>query len=549
MPLRLHTRLDRLRGLIAGFRSNKRGNIAVMAGMSAIPLIIAVGCVIDYTMATSTKAKVQAGADAATLATVSVNSPIVANATAMGASNGTVTNGTNYLSQMFQVNYPAAPTPTISSSSVTKSGMVVTATLTFTAQIPTAFLGVIGINNITITGSSTSSYTAPTYISFYLLLDVSGSMSFPSTQAEQARLQAVNPDNMNPNTPGSNGYPGGCTFACHFQAAGACPQSGSGSGPYQGPIPAVGSSTNPGSGGYCQGFIISRLGTTPTSFAAGTNNATNGSHVNWTNTQVKSCATPGTTACIQLRADAVGYAVNNLLANGYKAETANGKTDQFKVGLYPFIVQVYNNGSSDGSGYANMTTSINGSATSPGTINYAAANLATLLDTGNNAALKSGGTDINGALTTANTLITSVGGGTSNTDYLPYVFLVTDGSQDNQTQWGGSWSGSNHATTVDTSKCTTLKNRGITVAVLYIPYQPIQNPTNFAGGEDLAVNAILPYDSTYNPNGASSPPTIPSQLQACASPNFYYTANTPGDIDDALTKMFQQAVLSAHVTH
>lgn len=540
-----------LRGLISGFRHNTRGNIAIITGAAAIPLVAVIGCVVDYTTATSVKTKLQAGADAATLAAVSVNSQIVANAKAMSPSNGAVSNGATYLQNVFTSNAPASPAATIQSSSVTKTGMVVTATLSYTAQVPTAFLGVLGVKNITLTGSSTSSYTMPTYISFYLLLDVSGSMSFPSTLAEQARLQAVNPDNMNPNTPGSNGYPGGCTFACHFTRQGACPQSGSGSGPYQGPYPAVGTTSNPGTnpspGGYCQGFIISRLGTTPISFAAGTNNATNGNKVNWSNTPVTSCSTAGTTSCIQLRADAVGYAVNQLLSTAYATETANSKTDQFRVGLYPFIVQLYNNGSSDGSGYANLTTSINGSASSPGTINYAAAQLATLLDTGNNAALKSGGSDINGALTTVNSVITSVGGGTSNSDYLPYVFLVTDGSQDNQTQWNGGWSGSNHATTIDPSKCTTLKNRGITVAVLYIPYQPIQNPTNFAGGEDYAVNAILP-PGPNNPTG-SGPPNIPSQLQACASPNFYYTADTPADINDALVKMFEQAVKTAHVTH
>jgi hypothetical protein len=297
----------------------------------------------------------------------------------------------------------------------------------------------------------------------------------------------------------------------------------------------VGSTTNASPGGYCQGFIISRLGTTPVSFPGGGNNATNGNSVNWNNTQVTNCPSPGTTSCIQLRADAVGYAVNQLLSVAYATETANSKTDQFKVGLYPFIVQVYNNGSSDGSGYANLTTSINASATSPGTINYAAANLATLLDTGNNANLKSGGTDINGSLTTANTLITSVGGGTSNTDYLPYVFLVTDGSQDNQQQWNGSWSGSNNATTIDTTKCTTLKNRGITVAVLYIPYQTIQNPTSFANNEDFAANSNIQ--------------NIPPKLQSCASPNFYYTANTPADINSALLQMFEQAVKTAHVTN
>ena len=534
-PVDLRARLARLGGLIAGFRKNTRGNIAIITGVAALPLVAAIGCVVDYATATSAKTKLQAGADSATLAAVSVNSPIVANAKAMSPSNGAVSGGAAYLQNLFTSNAPVSPAATIQSSSVTKNGMVVTATLSYTSQVPTSFLGVLGIRNITVSGSSTSSYTMPTYISFYMLLDVSGSMSFPSTAAEQTRLQAVNPDNMNPNTPGSNGYPGGCTFACHFTRQGACPQSGSGNGPYQGPIPAVGSATNPSPGGYCQGFIISRLGTTPVSFPGGGNNGTNGSHVNWNNTQVTNCPNPGTTSCIQLRADAVGYAVNQLLSVAYATETANSKTDQFKVGLYPFIVQVYNNGSSDGSGYANLTTSINASATSPGTINYAAANLATLLDTGNNANLKSGGTDINGALTTANTLITSVGGGTSNTDYLPYVFLVTDGSQDNQQQWNGSWSGSNNATTIDTTKCTTLKNRGITVAVLYIPYQTIQNPTSFANNEDFAANSNIP--------------NIPPKLQSCASPNFYYTANTPADINSALLQMFEQAVKTAHVTN
>lgn len=544
---------DRRRGLIDSFRRNTRGNIAIITAIAALPLVATLGCVIDYTTATWVKTKLQAGADAATLAAVSVNSTVIANAKAMSG-NGSVSKGNSYLKNVFTSNIPSSPAASIQSSAVTRSGMVVTATLSYTAKVPTAFLGVLGFKNITVTGSSTASYTMPTYISFYMLLDVSGSMSFPSTLAEQARLQAVNPDNMNPNTPGSNGYPNGCTFACHFQAAGACPQTPASppagwKGPGQGPIPTVGSTTNPSPGGYCQGFIISRLGTTSVSFPGGGNNATNGHSVNWTNTPVTACASPGTTSCIQLRADAVGYAVNQVLSTAYSRETANSKTDQFKVGLYPFIVQVYNNGSSDGSGYANLTTSINGSATSPGTINYAAANLATLLDTGNNAALKSGGTDINGALTTMNTLITSVGTGTGNTDYLPYVFLVTDGSQDNQTQWGGSWSGSNHATTIDPSNCTTLKNRGITVAVLYIPYQPIQNPTSFAGGEDFAVNAILPYDAVNNPGGATASPTIPSQLQACASPNFYYTANTPQDINDALLQMFDKAVNAARVTN
>ena len=544
--IRFGARLAWMRASSAGFRLNRRGNVALMFG-AALPVIVtAVGCAVDFSMAMSVRTKLQAAADAATLAAISVNSPLIATAKTMG-STGTVADGDTYLENVFNSDAPSgytALTPT--TASVTKNGTVLTATLSYSTQVPTFFLKIVtktfmGYADLPITVASTSSYTMPSYLDFYLLLDVSGSMSFPSTAAEQARLQAVNPDNMNPAS-GGNGYPGGCTFACHFAAQGVCTQSGTGAGPYQGPIPAAGSTTNPGSGGYCQGFIISRLGTTPTSFSSG-NNGVNGNNVNWSNTQVTSCPTAGTNACIQLRADAVGYAVNQLLSTAAATEQTTGISNQFRVGLYPFIRYLYNSGNSDGSGYANLTASITGSPSTAGTINYAAANLASLLDTGNNAALGSGGTHFENALNTINTVITSVGNGTSSTDTLPYIFMVTDGSQDCQTQWNGNWSGTgsycspnyNSATTIPTSYCTTLKNRGITIAILYIPYQPIQNPTTFAGSEDIYANDNIP--------------NIPGALQSCASPNFYFTANTPADINNALITMFEQAVNTAHVTN
>ena len=131
-------------------------------------------------------------------------------------------------------------------------------------------------------------------------------------------------------------------------------------------------------------------------------------------------------------------------------------------------------------------------------------------------------------------LFRSTGGSTTNT--LPYVFLITDGSQDPQTYWNGSWSGSNHATTMNTAICTTMKNRGITIAVLYIPYVTV-NPVNasFANDEDDYANWNIP--------------NIPTSLQNCASPNFYYTASTPAAINSALTEMFQQAISTAHITN
>ena len=122
----------------------------------------------------------------------------------------------------------------------------------------------------------------------------------------------------------------------------------------------------------------------------------------------------------------------------------------------------------------------------------------------------------------------------------PFVFLVTDGAQDPQTKalnQSGGWAGSNHATVIDpTKECKTIKGRGIIISVLYIPYQPIQNPNpSFAGDEDDYANNNIK--------------NIPPSLQGCASPNFFFTANTPADITTALNAMFNMALKTAHITN
>jgi Flp pilus assembly protein TadG len=539
--------LTRVRASVDKFVAAKRGNSAIIFAISALPLISAVGCVIDYSYASMIKTKLQAAADAATLATVSNNSPIVTTAKTMTGS-GSVSGGSTYLQNFFNSDASAftgvslSPTPT-----VTKSGQSVNATLAFSYAVPTYFLKIMGYSSVTVIGSSTASFTLPTYIDFYLMLDVSGSMSFPSTTAEQQRLLAVNPDNL-------GAYPGGCQFACHFTAQGACNQL------QQGPIPPIGllfgSSTNPLPGGYCQGFIISRLGTTPTSFATGTTNTTNGNSVNWNNTQVSTCPTAGTTSCIQLRADAVGYAVTALLTQAIATEGSTGISNQFRVGLFPFIQNLCTPGSTatgdvnrSNSCSVGLTTSLSGS-----TITNFAQQLANLLDTGVNSTLGSGGTHFENALSTMSSYINSVGTGSGPTNTLPYVFIVSDGSQDYQTQWNGGWGSQNWTSngTVpyqnsstgippnsedNNNYCQTLKNNGITVAVLYIPYGTIVDPnTSFANNEDGYANNNVT-------NG-----TFATNLQNCASTGFFYTASTPTDIQNALVTMFEQAVATAHIS-
>lgn len=523
----VRTLLNKFIRRVGEFRRDRRANVAIITALATLPMIAAVGCVIDYTSATMIKTKLQAAADAAALATVSVSSSVVATAKTMSGS-GPVANGTTFATNFFNANLSTAPENTGYSSvtptaTVTKNGQILTATVTFTAPVPTTFMSIVGFNNVTVSGTSTASYTLATYIDFYMALDVSGSMGMPSTSSEQTRLMAVNPDNF-------VNYPSGCTFACHFQAQGACGQSSQGqtspadtiNNPPPGQKMAGSYIPNPNPGGYCQGYTISRLGTTTKKI-----NNTVYTVVNWAaNPGVPSCPTAGTSSCIQLRLDAVGYAVSQLLTTAYQWETQTGIPDQYRVGLYPFIEDAY--------AYFPLTTNI--TATGSGSLSNAASQLATLLDTGQNTSLKSGGTHIDSSLSDINTMITSVGTGSGPTDTLPYVFLISDGSEDPQTYLNGAWSGSNHATTLDYSICTTMQKRGITVAVLYIPYVKI-NPVNasFANDED-----------DYANNNIAN---IPTSLQNCASPNFFYTASSPADILTALNAMFKQAVSTAHITN
>ena len=534
--------------LMNRFRRDRRGNIAVIFAIACVPLISAVGCAIDYSEATRIKAKLQSAADAAAVASISQRSQGWLQASTM-TGDGPVTVAETDANNIYDGNAKNVAvdyTNGSRTSVVTKTGNILTATVNFSAVVPTTFMQAVGFSNLTVTGVSKASATLPLYLDFYLALDVSGSMGLPSTATEAQRMQQSSPDNFRQ-------YPTGCTLACHFsQQNGPCTDSGT-----------QGYPTN----NYCLGYAISRvspsgfnnllvlqspLGKYPyknlnTAFPSTLNKSMQlpstmvsglPNSLYTALPPVSSCPTAGTNSCIQLRLDAVGMAVNQLLA---LANTKEVIANQFRIGLYPFIERADTN-------YAPLTSNITGSA-----ITAAANNLAAELDTNTNSTLGSGGTHIDAALNDINKAINSgvgnVGNGSASTNTLPYVFLVTDGAQDPQMKGvpNGSWSGSNHAVTLDNASnsfptiCTTLKNRGIIVSVLNVPYQTI-NPVNssFANDEDDYANNNIQY--------------IKQSLQTCASPpdaggSYYYEGNTPDEINTALQAMFNHSIQTAHITN
>jgi Flp pilus assembly protein TadG len=445
------------------FRADRRGNIAMIAALSILGLVGSAGLGIDYYNALAAKTRLDLASDAAAIAAINAAQIYIEanSATQIDPALSTAAEaaGQAQAQKIFYSN--AGSTANIVATptiTMSRTGQTFNATISYQAASKNAFGPIFGVKQINITGTSASSLTMGKYLDFYLLLDVSGSMGLPATTAGQTQLAAISPDNKNV-------YPGGCVFACHFSQK-MCTTI-----------------AKPSTAQACQGYNLVQ-----------SNN-------------------------IELRAAAVGSAVQSLLSTATATETI---TNQYRVGLYPFISQM-------GTLYA-LSNNLTAAQTAAGTLN-------SLLDTcQSTTAYGSGGTHFENAIPSLNTLIATVGTGSAASSPKPFVFLVTDGADNNQyyTTSSNSWTGS-QPQNMDPTLCTPLKNRGITVAVLYIPYPPITNPNpNFANNEDGKVNAIIP--------------DIPTELQQCASPGFYFSASTPQDITNAMQAMFAQSLAAARLT-
>lgn len=149
------------------------------------------------------------------------------------------------------------------------------------------------------------------------------------------------------------------------------------------------------------------------------------------------------------------------------------------------------------------------------------------------------GTNIAGALSSLNSIMPNPGLGSNSTGDRPQevVFLVTDGVEDKivSTCPNATFaSNSRCQQPLDTTTCTTIKNRGIKIAILYTEYLqlinlgPSQNIT-----DSWYLSWVNPYDGPTSATGQ-----IAKNLQACASPGFFSDVTTGGDISTALTNLF-----------
>jgi hypothetical protein len=145
-----------------------------------------------------------------------------------------------------------------------------------------------------------------------------------------------------------------------------------------------------------------------------------------------------------------------------------------------------------------------------------------------------------------NTAISAPGAGTSSAPQ-KYLFFVSDGVADEsnasclKTMYNSHWGNISPRchSPINPALCSTLKTRGIKIAVLYTTYLAL--PTN-----TWYMDWIDPFNK--GPYGPSPNSEIALNMQSCASPGLYFEVSPTQGISEAMNALFQKAVADARIS-
>jgi hypothetical protein len=325
---------------------------------------------------------------------------------------------------------------------------------------------IIGVNTLSV-GATGQAKAAWPNIDFYLLLDSSPSMAIAATQADINTMVA------------NTSAQGGCGFACHE------------TNPSADNLQNVNQTTHKVDPNLDNFGLSQQLGVT-------------------------------------LRIDNLRTAAQNLMTTASNTMLTNNAT--YRMAIYTFDVG-FNT-------IQALTTDLTAAQT-------AAGNIQMLVMCQNNITLINGtctnnsdaDTDYDNAMTNINTTIPAPGHGTKSPGDTPkeILFFVTDGAEDEKvsnckTSAKVSCSGSRQMSVMDPGWCTTIKNSGIVIAILYTEYLP------------------LPTNGWYNTYVSKYQSAIATSLQSCATPGLYTEVLTGQDISAALSQLFITAVNSVFLS-
>jgi len=465
----------RLMALVSRFRSDRKANIAVIFALTLVPIIFLLGMTLDFTQALRKKEQLDAAADAAAIAAVRPAMLMQSDAVALDTAKAIFMSAANNLSGLASV-----PTPTIT---ITDVGLQRTVSVSYNAASLNNFSGVLNSASWGISGTSTSMAASAPNMNWYLLMDDSPSMAIGATLTDINNLITATAPAKQADPSSQN-----CGFACHEANPSAdCLKTS--------PCPGV-----------VDNLAIARA-----------NNVT-------------------------LRIDLVSSALNQLLiswANCTQTGISGGvmqcmsslNNTTYKAALYTFDT-----------GLNTLAT-----LTTPTIAGTQVGNISLMNVDHQNCVVSTAcstdyGTNIAGALSSLNGIMPNPGLGSNATGDTPQevVFIVTDGVEDKIVSGASACPNASLASNnrcqqpLDTTMCTTLKNRGIKIAILYTEYLQL---INLGPSQNITDPWYMSWVDKYD-EPKSSTGTIAQNLQACASPGFFSDVQTGGNISDALTNLF-----------
>jgi Flp pilus assembly protein TadG len=468
--------VDTICDAIERFGSERGGNVALVFGLALVPLTFLVGMALDFSNAMQKKALLDAAADAAVLAAVTP-------AMLTQSESATITAAQNiFNAQASAIGGLSYEPPTVT---VATSGLTRTVTVTYTAASVNSFGGVLGMPTWPISsGTGTGANNSPPQavnsgapnINFYLLLDNSPSMDLPATSAGITAMI-----NATKNAPSGGANAGGCAFACHETDPRA---------------DDLGNPNNEDNYTLAQNLgVVTRIqnmasATQSLMVTAAATEATNNAAYQVAIYTFDPSGVPPSNTLNGL------YTVQQLTSNLTNAQVSAGNINVLEVYSNNYLTSSYDNSDTD-TNFDSAMSQINGIMPNPGT-------------------------------------------GAAHSTPQEVLFIVTDGVED---KIDSTCSETTVSTSIgtrcqqpfDTTWCTTVKNRGILIAVLYTEYLPL--PATGTGSNSWYNSYVAPYQSQVGPN-----------LQNCASPGLYFSVTTDGDITSAMNTLFQQAVTTSRLT-
>ncbi len=525
---------------------HRRGSVAIMVALLALPLIGIIGLAIDFALYSQTYSALTAAARAATLNAVKV--------AAAGAAAGNATyiqDGQNAGMKWFIAQ--SGTTSLIvsnSSGSVTVTpGTTITASLNWTARVPSTFGAIFGVKTYNMTITAQAQQTLAPYVEVIMLLDNSASMGIGAGAADIATLMKNSPCDPSNEITSTTGAAANynnivnipyanyeCTYTQTYDGqnspwnAPACPFTpGNSTYTYQSSSltyvsPNNVSSTNKkynGSNFTCPGKVngYTAYPGPPCAFAChsdGTKAAGLGNDL-WAMARKSG---------VTLRSDLLKNATQQVIST---MQTRDPAGTALSLGVYTFdtgLTQIYPSSGEAGSNWSAASTAV---GFPPATGHLDETGIQPSVATITTATIHvNGNTDFANAMTTLASGLTAAGSGATAAAPRKALFLITDGIYDLPSGDRGA---------MPSSYCQQFQNMGYEVFVLYTMYYPVMNQTY--------LNDFMPIVEGTDSN------SVTYNLQNCSSSTgaadlgtYYIQATNQTAITNALQGFLASALAS-----